>query len=786
MIQVHRFNDSRTGDKPALRRPPGSAVLPLIAVLLFAPVAVAADFSGRVIDRTAAQVPGASVALQRGLLQFRSATDSSGAFRFANVEPGEYRLQIVHSGFQAVNRSVRIAEAPGPVLEIILEVANLIDSVVVTSEADGYKPESSTMGTKLDLPLLDTPQAIGIVGRALIEDRGLLRVAEAADNVSGVRASPGYGGLSSGNFYIRGFRSTFSGGNLRDGFRDYTFLSSRDVQGIERIEFLKGPSSILYGQAEVGGITNTVLKRPQPQRFATVGLQAGGYSLWRPTLDLNTPLNSAGTVLFRLNGAYEHAGSHRDQVQNESQYLSPALIWRIRPQTQLRIQAELQRYRYLFDTGYVPEPESLTLPRSNYYGEPGFNNSTTQQASLSIEFTHSFSDQWNYRGAVNALQSEGAMRYINPTGITANRRSLNRVAYITDEATQNYHLQNEVYGRFRTGRIQHNLAGGTELVRWAFPYIFNFGSTVPIDLYSPRYGSVPTGFFPLFGDRTWANISGTYIQDQIALRSNLKLLVGIRADFVDQRSSNPLTGLRTASRSVFNMAPRVGLLYNPWASASIYGSYTNSFLPQFGVTSDGKAFEPQRGKQVEAGWKQLLLGSRLFTTVTLYQIWKSNVPTPDPLNPRASILTGEQVSKGIELDLTGRLRSNWTITGNYSAIDAHVSRDNRLLVGSKLVGIPKHSVGLLSNYSIDRGRFTGVSFGGGIYANSRRQPTLPNRALFIPYYGRLDLYIAYRRAHWEIQANVKNLNDSLYYEAQGSQIVPQAGRNAILGMRYRF
>jgi iron complex outermembrane receptor protein len=748
---------------------------------------LAAEFSGQVYDRSGAEVPGASVALKRGLLQLRTSSDQRGAFRFADVEPGPYRLEVLRSGFQLLSRDVEVQENTGAQpLRVELEVAGLLESVVVTAEADGYRPESSTIGTKLDLPLLDTPQAIGIVSRALIEDRGLLRAAEAADNVSSVRASPGYGGLSSANFYIRGFRSTFSGGNLRDGFRDYTFLSSRDVQGTERIEFLKGPSSILYGQAEVGGITNTVLKRPQPQRFVTVGLQAGGFGLWRPTLDLNTPLNRSGSVLLRINGAYEKADSHRDFVRNESQYLSPAVIWRIAPQTQLRVQAEMQRYRYLFDLGYMPEPESLTLPRTKYYGEPGFNYSSTQQGSLSIEFTHSFNDKWNYRGALNALQTEGAMRYVNPFGISADRRSFNRAAYISDESSQNYHLQNELYGRFQTGSVQHNLVGGSELVRWAFPYVFNFGNTVPIDIFNPQYGNVPTGFFPLFGDRTWANISGTYLQDQVSLRPNLKLLVGVRADFVDQRSSNPLTGQRTSSRSIFNMSPRIGLLYNPWRSASIYGSYTNSFLPQFGITSSGEAFEPQRGKQGEIGWKQLLFGDRVFTTVTLFQIWKTNVPTTDPANPRFSILTGEQTSKGVEFDITGRLRSNWTVTGNYAAIDAHISQDNRLLVGSKLTGIPKHSFGLLSNYSVDRGRLNGLSFGGGVYAISKRQPTLPNRALFIPSYGRLDLYVAYRRKHWEIQANIKNVNDSLYYEAQGNQIIPQPGRHAIVGTRYRF
>jgi iron complex outermembrane receptor protein len=746
---------------------------------------LAADLTGTVADRSGARVPGADIFIQRGFIQLRTTSDDSGAFQFKSVETGDYELKATRSGFRTVLQPLAVAATPAP-LAITLEIAPLMDAVVVTTEADGYLPETSTMGTKLDLPLLDTPQSVGVVGRQILDDRAVIRLSEVADNVSGVRASPGYGGLSSANYYIRGFRGSFSGGNLRDGFRDYTFLSSREVQSVERVEFLKGPSSILYGQAEVGGIANTVLKRPQPGRALTLGLQAGGYSLWRPTVDLNQPMNSAGTLLFRLNGAYEHADSYRNYVHNESQYVSPALIWRIRPRTQLRVQLEMQRYRYLFDTGYVPEPESLKLPRNLYYGEPGFNNSTTRQGSVSVEFSHSFSDHWNYRAALNGLQSEGSMRYINPTGITADRQSLNRVAYITDEATQNYTLQNELYGRVTTGPVQHNLVGGTELVRWAFPYVFNFGTTVPINLLNPRYGNVPTGFFPLFGDRTWANISGTYLQDQITLRRNLKVLAGIRADFVDQRSSDPLTGRRTSSRSVFNASPRVGLLYNPWASASIYGSFTNSFLPQFGVTSTGQAFDPQYGRQVEVGWKQQLLGNRIFTTVSLYRIRKTNVPTTDPANPRANILTGEQTSKGLEFDLTGRLRPGWTITTQYSAIDAYVSKDNRLLVGSKLLGVPKHSFGVLTGYAIDRGFLSGLSFGGGVYAYSKRQPTLPNRALWIPSYGRLDLYIAYRRAHWELQANVKNANDSLYYEAQGSQIIPQAGRNAILALRYRL
>jgi outer membrane receptor protein involved in Fe transport len=127
-------------------------------------------------------------------------------------------VEVLRNGFQVFSKNVEIHEINNQPLRVELAVAGLIESVVVTTEVHGYLPETSTMGTKLDLPLLDTPQAIGVVSRALIEDRGLLRLAEAADKVSSVRASPGYGGLSSGNFFIRGFRSTFRGATCGTGF----------------------------------------------------------------------------------------------------------------------------------------------------------------------------------------------------------------------------------------------------------------------------------------------------------------------------------------------------------------------------------------------------------------------------------------------------------------------------------------------------------------------------------------------------------------------------------------
>jgi len=759
-----------------------------LTMVLFTACAFAqGTLRGVVQESSGAALPGARVALERGLVRREAVSDARGEFVFENVETGSARLTVSRNGFTQKKQDITLTEGPNPDITIQLEIAPVSESVTVIAESDTYRPESATAGTKLDLPLIDTPQAVSVITRKVVEDRQVLRLAELADNVAGVRASPGYGGLSSANYYIRGCRGSFTGGNLRDGFRDYTFLSARDVQRVERTEFLKGPASIVYGQQEVGGIVNTVLKRPHPKRTAQIGMQAGGFGLWRPTLDLNTPLNRSESLLFRLNGAYEKTESRRDFVRQESQYVSPALIWRMKPRTTLRVHTELQRFRYLFDTGYFPEPEFFARPINLYYGEPGFNFTRTQQAMTTAELSHSFSDNWNLRSALNGLVSEAKPGLINPTSLQANRRTINRSAFKTDEMSQNYSRQNEVYGRFKTGPIQDNLVLGAELVRWEFRYTFLSGSGTTIDRINPVYGNLPASVsFPLFGDKTYSNISGNYFQDQITLRSNLKVLVGGRADFVDQRSKDPLTGVRTNSRSTFNFAPRVGVLYNPFRETSIYFSHTNSFLPQYGISRTGERFDPQRGRQREAGIKQNFLGQRLFGTATVYKLERSNVPTPDPVDNRFSILTGEQSSKGVEVELTGRLTRQWNVIANYSAIDAHVSQDNRLRVGSKLVGVPKHSMGLWSTYDIDHGRLTGFSFGGGVYSASQRQARLPNVATLIPSYGRVDLYFAYRTRHWKFQTNVKNLNNVEWYEAQGSMVVPQASRHAVVATSYLF
>ncbi|BDC50534.1 ferrichrome-iron receptor [Bryobacterales bacterium F-183] len=649
-----------------------------------------------------------------------------------------------------------------------------------------YRAESSNTATKLTLPLLVTPQAVSVVTQKVIQDRQILALSEIADNTAGVRAATGYGNSATAEYNIRGFNPPFYGGNgMRDGFRDYGFLSPRDVQGVDRVEVLKGPASILYGLAEVGGMVNTVSKRPLGEHHIAIGFQGGSWSRVRPTVDLTGPLNRGRTLFYRLNYAYEDRDSFKQFVQNQSQYLAPAVTWRIRPRTTLRFLSELQRYDYTHEGGLPAAPESLRVPIRTFLGEPRYSDGLNRQARVMVDVEHAFQNGWRLRSAINGLVSHSDLSFMTYRGLQADRVKVNRNTVRTDEFTENYNWQNEAYGQFRTGAVSHNLVAGFELARWQFTYFWNQGSGPNINLLNPVYGAPLPFRIPLFAEKAWTNFAGIYLQDQIQFARKWRLMLGARGDFADQRSNEPWLRIRLDSTTAFNLAPRAALLFQPRSSSSIYFSYTSSFFPQYGASADRRSFAPERGQQVELGYKQNLYEDRLFFTAAAYHIWKQNVLTPDLNNPPFSIASGEQVSKGIELEVTGRVQRNWSIAANYAFTQAFVSRDNSILVGSRLPRVPRHAPGVLTTYQIDRGVLSGLTVGAGVYGATRRGISVLSPIL-LDGYTQGELFASYQRNRWRPRANLKNAGNTRWYDGSGFGISPQAPRHVVAGVDYFF
>ncbi len=674
--------------------------------------------------------------------------------------------------------------------------------VIVTGESvpAEYSTPTAPTATKLDLPLRDVPQTMEVVPRALLEDRAVLRVAEAADNVPGVTATARNGGSDTPYFILRGFGGSF-GTTLRDGFREFSgyLPGGYDPQGLARVEFFKGPSSILYGSASSpGGTVNLVSKAAADTAEGELAVTIGSFELYRTTLDVGGPLLAARTadtpptLGYRLNVAYENAGSYRDDIRNQTVFAAPSLTWRPTSHDALTILALYGHLYGDFDPGFTPVKALLNLPVSRNLGLPGYDRENADSATVTTEFIHRFdaADRWQWRTAFNTKQARAnehqeygdflTGQFLSPDG-----RQLNQFAFQGPQFEHDYALQNELTGHFDTGPLKHHALLGVELSRFQYGERDSFAPVEPVNIYDPqpRPGPDPASFQPILFQTATAPGVGFYYQDLVELLPNLKLLHGGRFDWVQTRFDSTFPG--DASPDVvhtdFAYSPRVGLVYQPFQPTSLYFNWSNSFGPQFfSPVSGGRRIPPETGEQYELGARQELFSGHLRAEAAIYQITKENVLNPDPANPFVSIPSGEQRSRGVELNLVGSPLPGWQIVAGYAYTDARVTGDNRPgTVGNRLVGAPLHSGNLWTRYELPVGPLRGLSIGAGVYLFGPREATLPN-TFDLPGFTRVDLEITYRlwSDRLRVQLNVKNLTNKKYFDAndQAYQFNPASPR----------
>jgi iron complex outermembrane receptor protein len=707
-------------------------------------------------------------------------------FQVANPAEGVASVSVTNLPDNRVRVAITGVDAP-PTADVRTEAGNLVLSVVPSAEEtpeeeielvvtaepedDYYVPEAS-VGTRIEVPLRDLPLSIQVIPEEVIEDRQVVRLNELTDLVSGVQTATGYGGLSSNMTYIRGF---FQTGSLRNGFRDNGFLSPRDVANIEQVEYLKGPASVLYGAFEPGGVVNTVTEQPLRNPAYEVGMTVGNYDFYRPTLDITGPLTEDESLRYRLNVAYENADSYRDFVENESIFVAPVLTWDIGPRTNLTLEFEYQHYEYVFDRGFRSEPEFLDLPRDRFLGEPDFSFESFNSYYASYRLEHEFSDNWKLRNGFTALiVDEPQLQEVNLRPLEADGRTLPRAATRSNSVQENFTLQNDIIGEFQTGSIEHKVLLGVELSRDRLAYEFFRAPLAPIDIFDPVYGAEPGTFAPNFANSQGANSIGLYAQDLIEVLPNLNILAGVRFDWSDVFVDDLFTGEEVNDFTESATSPRIGIVYQPTDSTSVYANWAQSFNPQFfGRSRTGEAFEAERGEQFEVGVRQEFFDNRLVATLALYEITKSNVLTTDPVDPNFSIQTGEQTSRGIELDIAGEILPGWNIILTYAHTDAFVSEDNNIPEGERLPGVPLNSASLWTTYEIQRGNLQGLGFGFGLVFIGDRAVRLPN-TIEIPSFVRADASLFYERDNWRAALNFKNLFNTEYFETQSFFIYPQA------------
>ncbi len=636
-------------------------------------------------------------------------------------------------------------------------------------ERDYFQPEEF-IATRIPLDRKDVPVVSNVVPRQVIEDQKAIRLDQALQNVSGV-FSTNFGSFFDPIPICRGFECGFFKNVLRqDKFRQARLI---EMANIQRLEVLKGPPSVLYGRSEPGGIVNVMTKQPLSSHYYAADMIIGSYNLYRPTVDFSGPLNSSKTLLYRFNGAYESAESFRDFVFGNRYFAAPVFTWKIGSRTVLTFEGEYLRDRRFLDRGLVAVGDRpAAIPLSRQLGEQ-FNEVKTQDGRAGFFLNHQFNDTWSLLSVFRADFNGQDSFDVGLGSVEADGRTLNRFLLRTGTRFSSYYWRNDLVGKISTGSINHTLLTGFELGRESFSSQEGFVGATSIDIFNPVYGTqakidVPPAF--LFD--TLLQSAGFYVQDHVELLENLKLLGGVRYDIFRQRQNTVgFGGAPVQTQEDMAFSPRVGLVYQPIRPVSLYANYTRSFVPQLGVTADGSAFKPSRGTQYEVGVKTDLIPNRLFASLAFYRILRDNLTTPDPATFGIfSIQTGEQKSRGIELDISGQITPGWNIIATYAYTDAEVETDNTFAPGNRLPNVARHAGSLWTTYQILEGALKGWGVGAGIFAAGERVGDLAN-TLELPGYVRADAALYYRkqnifnRTNLYAALNVRNLFDKEYFAA---------------------
>ncbi|QYO67885.1 TonB-dependent siderophore receptor [Leptolyngbya sp. 7M] len=644
--------------------------------------------------------------------------------------------------------------------------------VVVTGEQDDdYYVPNTSVGTRTDTPLRDIPQSILVIPQQVLEDRQVRSITEGLENAAGVTSIANPAG-SRDYFTIRGFENY--GNFLVNGIPDPQIPNDSSFINVERLELLRGPASVLYGEtgfSGIGGTINVVTRQPLDYPFYEVSATAGSYSDYQGAIDFSGPLNDSETVLYRLIAAYRNFDSFLDFDEGSAIAIAPSLALRLGPNTDFILEGDVN---ILERNGQLPQGQpavGTVLPNPNGEIDRSFNSAGPQPNNLTImgrvgyRLEHRFNDNWSLRNAFRYLfaddnENDGEPIIFN-SSFADDNRTINRRFLIGSQYYNTYYLNTDLLGTFSTGAIQHRLLLGFSLDRDTSNLDNEIGDAAPVDAFNPVFDQTvdPTG--NLTTDRfTTRDTLGVYVQDQITILENLKLLLGGRVDLFEETTDNRLTNEET-NQSDTAFSPRVGIVYQPIPPISLYAGFAQSFAPTIGFAENGDAFQPERGTQYEVGIKADI-NEQLSANLAFYDLTRSNVTTPNPENPTFSVQTGKQRSQGIELDISGEILPGWNIIGGYAYTNARVTEDNAIPEGNRLFSAPEHSFNLWTTYRIQDGDLQGLGFGLGLYYVGERWADNANTAE-LPSFFRTDAAIFYERDRFRAALNFRNLFDVEYY-----------------------
>ncbi|MBC7927086.1 MAG: TonB-dependent receptor, partial [Bryobacteraceae bacterium] len=513
-----------------------SVLIPLTAA------AQTATIDGTVTDATGAAVPRAVVSLhdlQKRQIT-RSESNASGAYLLPGVSVGSYTLRTEREGFAPASQSLEVTTIGNIRADVQLAVIGGKTSVTVT-ESPGYQVATSSTAGRMEMKLLEIPQTVQVIPRQLLEDRQVVRFEEALRSSSGAYVSSRHGGQQP-FLNFRGFSGT---DQMRDGIREYFGYYTMEMANVEQVEVLKGPSSVLFGHLEPGGVVNVVTRHPSASPLASLQLDRGSFGLWRPVFDLSGPLNRSRSLLGRVTGSYVSDEGFRDFAFVRRSFIAPTLVWRLASRTSVTAAFEGASERSSYDGG-VPalgdRPAPIPINRS--FSEP-FQRASSVNARGRLRLDHTFSNGWLWR---TTFQKQYA-RYWRDRGVLGSALNpatgiMSRTFTVGDFANPGIHAQSDLAGFASTGSIRHAwVVGGDFFSRTSL-----YKSTVPVpyelvNIFIPTSNPapIPAPSSLAFYNDPQEKFGGVFLQDQLTL-GRLQILAGMRINVYRRDYTNRMNG----------------------------------------------------------------------------------------------------------------------------------------------------------------------------------------------------------------------------------------------------
>lgn len=655
------------------------------------------------------------------------------------------------------------------------EDTRTLPSVRVEDTVDdetGYAPKNAATATKTDTPLMETPQSVTVITADQIREQASPNLQEAVRYSVGVRNEL-YGIDNRGDWVsIRGSDETTK---LLDGMRlpltGWYGVVRDEPYAFDRIEVLRGPSSIIAGANDPGGVINLVSKRPQQDAFHEVGMQLGNDNHKQFNADFAGPLKKDGALLYRLVALGKDSDTQIDHADEQRVLVAPSVTWLPGEGSSVTLYGEYQYDRSKNTNAFLglegtlyPAPNG-PIPTDLFIGEPDWDRYGGTRWRFGYDLEFALSDVWRLRHQLRHDETDGLQKsmYANwwdgfqdaNGNSDPNGQYLGRYWYIYEDSSRMTNGELLLQGKLQTGGVAHTLLFGVDGLFHDASQTVAEDEGTPLNVYAPVYG---TQAEPTLGDAQPTNSDtrrlGILVQDQMKFFDNLSVRAGVRRDMVRTDDGAITRDWATSSN--------LGVIYEILPGIAPYASYSESFNPVTGTNAAGQAYKPKRAKQIEAGLKWEAQSMPVQAAAAFYSIKEKNRLASDPNDINSSIQIGDARIRGAEFEAKGDLAA-WSLLGSYTYTRVRASAASwggDLDPDEQVESIPEHMASAWAVHDFTDAGVTGLQLGGGVRYVGRIGDGTGN--VFVPSVTLFDVMASYDTGPWRFALNVNNIADKNY------------------------